>query len=51
MRKHRLSNAEFIAVLRAALFRKVKTDGDCEPTDEEFAKTLEVLASKNKSEC
>lgn len=50
MRKVRLTNTEFVSVLRAALFKKVRQDGDCKPTEQESAKTLEVLASKNKSE-
>lgn len=49
MNKVRLSDDQFLSVLRAALCRKVTRDGTLEASEEIKQKTKQVLASKNKS--
>lgn len=49
MEKVRLTDDQFLLVLRAALCRKVTRDGTLKASEEIKDKTREVLALKNKS--
>ena len=49
--KVRLTDSQFLSVVRATICNKRKTDGSLEYSDEIKEMTKKILASKNKSEC